>query len=168
MLISFLSTHPCKCSFSLLTFEFSVLMKLFFFKANEGEIKTTGADAKFSAVSQSRHMQDLLRQRLAESNEAASSSSVSGRVPGAEVCIPAAHWNHQDAFKTTDARTAGVKTCSVSNTQPRLRTPPNCRSLTCKPVFLIAQAPSLGVSHLFSCINCLKVLDCKCSFQNYN
>lgn len=105
---------------------------------------------------------------LAESDEAASSASVSARVPGAEACIPPAHGTPRDAFKTTDARTAGVKTYSVSNKQPRLRTPPNSGKLTCKPVSLIIQAPGLGVSHLFSYINCLKLLDYKCSLQKYN
>lgn len=42
-------------------------MKLFSLKANEGaEIKATRAGAKFSAVSKTTHVQDLLTQRPVE------------------------------------------------------------------------------------------------------
>ena len=66
--VSFPPIHiPHKCSFSLLTVEFSLPVKLFSFQANDGaEMKATYTGTKFPAVSKSTHVLDLLQQRMVE------------------------------------------------------------------------------------------------------
>lgn len=100
MLTSLLSTSPSKCSFSLLTLEFSVPVKLFSIQANEGaEIKATSADAKFSAVSKSTHMQDPLQQRPVELKYSSLISKCWRRSAWNRGLHPDAHWNHLGCFK---------------------------------------------------------------------
>lgn len=169
MLASLLPTSPYKCSFSLLTSEFSVPMKLFSFKTNEGAETNPHLPVLNSQQSARAHTcRTCFNRGQRNSDKAASSASVSGRVPGAEVCICVAHWNRPGCFKNNWCWGSGSKKSDDSNVQPRLSTLPQGGNLTYEPVFLIFQAPSLGVSCVFSYINCLKVFDHKCSLQNCN
>lgn len=100
MLTSLLSTSPSKCSFSLLTLEFSVPVKLFSVQANEGaEIKATSADAKFSAVSKRTHMQDPLQQRPVELKYSSLINKCWRRSAWNRGLHPDAHRNHLGCFK---------------------------------------------------------------------